>query len=329
MSFDSPWAFILLLAPVAAEWLWRRERTGRPAFSLSRWNGPDFVQGSARRTFAATARNALAAMGFVLLVMAAAGPSRVERSVLFLARGADIVFALDASPSMGAKDLRPDRFGAASMIIGRFTEEERNEAVGIVAFGSEAVLVCPPTTDYAVVRSRLAQVVPGELGDGTAVGTGLAVAVRHAASSRGGEKRVVLVTDGENNAGAIAPEAAAALALENGIAVTVIGVGSRGEVPVEYADPETGERFGGTYLSAFDEDRLRALAASTGGSYMNAADDAGVERAFAGLSSSVPVAERRRQASRRVSAAPAWFAAACALLFAGWLVERVFLGSLS
>ncbi len=328
MSFDRPWLLVLLAAPVLAEFLWRRERPGRPGFALARWKATDRGGGPSRSALAARVRDVLALAGYALLVAAAAGPSRLERAVVFLERGADVVFAIDASPSMGAKDLRPDRFRAASALVERFMAEERNEAVGVVAFGSEAALVCPPTADYAVVRARLSSVRPGELGDGTAIGSGLAVAVRHAASARGTAKRVILVTDGENNEGSVTPETAAALALARGIPVTVIGAGSRGEVPVEYEDPETGERSVGTYASSFDEERLRALAASTGGDYLNAADDEGIDRAFERLSKSLPAASRKRLTARKYSVAPAWFAAACLLLSASWIAGRLFLGRL-
>jgi Ca-activated chloride channel family protein len=229
--------------------------------------------------------------------------------LLYLNRGNVVFLVVDVSPSMAAGDFSPDRLSAARALIKVFLASRRNEAVGLVAFGGEAALLCPPTLDYATVTRRLESLKPGMLGEGTALGAGIGVAAAHGLSpprdppSVSGlfrERHIVVLTDGESNAGAIAPLAAASIAREAGFVVSIVGVGSDGEVPLNYVDPGTGSRRSGVYVSGFDRGALEAIAARGGGGYYDAVDGPALVSAFARISErSLSLSRTRSVATER------------------------------
>ena len=179
LAFEHPFllAFLLLIPAFIALRRFLRGRGVR--FPIAVYRGPVFSGTSAFSRFLDFCRRGLLWFGFALAVVAAAGPARVERHLLYLSRGNEVIFALDISPSMAASDFVPTRLEAAKSIIALFLSERRNETVGLVAFGGEAALVCPPTLDYEALRRRLADLQPGALGEGTAIGSGLGTAVAH------------------------------------------------------------------------------------------------------------------------------------------------------
>jgi Ca-activated chloride channel family protein len=130
------------------------------------------------------------------------------------------------------------------------------------------------------------------LGKGTAIGMGLAVAALHLKGSSAQEKIVILLTDGENNAGEITPESAAEIAGSLGIKIYAIGVGGEGDVPGEYRDPETGKTFRGIFSGTYDEELLRKIAETTGGRYYSASTPGALETVFRSIDS-LEVTEKR------------------------------------
>jgi Ca-activated chloride channel homolog len=283
LVFERPWALSLLcLAPAllaASAYL----RARGAAFPLSGGEGRAFPAAPLLFRLARRARGLALGLGLAFVVLAAAGPELVSKRLLYLGRGNEAMIVLDLSPSMAASDFSPTRLGAAKAIIGDFLATRRNETVGLVAFGNEAALVCPPTTDYRAIASRLESLEPGLFGDGTAIGAGIATAVAHAARSSAPERQLILLTDGENNAGSMDPAAAMRAAARFGISLSVIGVGSPGEAPVTYVDPATGQKRKGIYRSSFDAAALESLTRSVGGSYYGAENRAALGSAFAAL----------------------------------------------
>ena len=164
-SFDNPLAFLLVLA--LPGWLFLRARAlrrgGSLRFPLDEAAGRRFEGPSGFRKAASRGALVLGILAWLGLVVAAAGPQSVERRTVFPNRGDDVMFALDLSPSMGARDVEPDRLSAAKTLLELFLREDRADSVGIVGFGREAALLCPPTTDYAALRERLARAKPGAL----------------------------------------------------------------------------------------------------------------------------------------------------------------------
>ena len=220
-------------------------------------------------------------IGVLFLLAAAAGPHLSYNEVVWLNRGADIIFVLDVSPSMAALDMNGrSRMETARDLVRDFTLRRPSDSLGLTAVGEEAVLLVPLTTDRESFFSRLDSIMIGELGDSTALGMGLGIAALHIANSTAPRRVVVLITDGENNAGAVHPETAASLLADMGISLWVIGVGSGGMVAIDYVDPVTRSRRTGTFDSRYDTESLISLARKGGGVWIPAASAEAFSLAF-------------------------------------------------
>ena len=207
-------------------------------------------------------------LAFVFLVVSIANPCRMRREKIFTSRGSDFIFVLDCSPSMAAKDIdNKTRFQAAKEVIENLSFRLHGNSFGLVAMAEEAALLVPPTTDATYFIKRLNLLEIGELGDGTAIGLGISSAVYHLINSTAKQKCIILITDGENNAGSVSPITAAELAKENSLQLAVIGVGTKGSVPIEYIDSTTGKMYSGYLESDFDERKLSLLAQIADGEF--------------------------------------------------------------
>ena len=220
-------------------------------------------------------------LGAFLLILCAASPEIRITKTVWQNRGADILFVLDISPSMAALDMDgQSRYNAARKLLKNFCERRPSDSIGLVAVGNDAAILIPPTSDREVIAGRLESLRLGELGDGTALGTGLATAVYHLEKSAAPRRAVVLISDGENNAGAIHPNTAAKMLAEADISFWVIGIGSGGEVPIDYTDPSTRIRRTGLYDSHYDTDSLKKIALAGNGTWIQAASADALEAAF-------------------------------------------------
>ncbi len=264
-----------------------------------------------------------------MLIIALAGPEIVEQEELHLSRGIDIIIVLDQSLSMGVQDYPPvNRFEMARQVIQRFVRNRKGDSIGLVSFGSQAVLRCPPTADYDWLLQRLDELRIRELGDDTAIGMGLAVATLHLTDSTAAERVILLLTDGDDNAGEIRLETAMKLAADHGIRVYLIGVGKQGEFPIHLTDPETGVSTAGTVITHFDEERYRTLAEAIGGRFWEAASPGTLEAVFRTVDSLEKV---ERQVSVQVRSRPlhrpAVIIGALILMFV-YVVRRLFMEEL-
>lgn len=214
---------------------------------------------------------ALEVLAIVLLVVALARPQSSNSWQTYTSEGIDIVLALDVSGSMLARDFTPDRLEAAKEVATKFILERPQDKIGLVIFAGESFTQCPLTTDQAVLVNLLRDVKSGMIEDGTAIGLGLANAVNRLKDSPAKSKVVILLTDGVNNRGAVAPATAAELARTYGIRVYTIGVGTYGEAPYPVPTP-----FGVQLQNVpveIDEEVLQQIAALTGGKYFRATDN--------------------------------------------------------
>ena len=277
LIFTRPALLLLILALVPLIYLrhfWKG-RGGRIPFPATAGDASVFQAAAAGKSFGGRLLTAAASVFFwaalAAAVVAAAGPARVQRKEVYLNRGADILFVVDESPSMAAQDIEPgNRFEAAKKLIRSFIEGRKNNHIGLITFGKEASLQVPPTKDYTFLFSRLEELRPGRLGDETAIGLGLGVACAHLQYSTAPKRVVILLTDGENNAGEVSPLQAARVAAAIDTVVYTCGIGRQGETTVEYTDPETGETVKGLFTSFYDEALLRDIAAATGGLFFAA-----------------------------------------------------------
>jgi Ca-activated chloride channel family protein len=266
--------------------------------------------------------------GVLLLAAAASGPVVKTTETLWLNRGADILFALDTSPSMAGIDMDgKSHFDAARRLIRAFAESRPSDAIGLVAVGNDAALLVPPTADREALFSRLESLRIAELGDGTALGMGIAVAALHLEKSAAPRRAVVLVTDGENNAGAVHPETAAAMLPGRGISLWVMGLGSGGEVPIDYVDPATRMRRTGTFESRFNAESLAALCRAGEGTYLPAPSAEALAAAFGRLDEGELIIGRSGLFTRRKPCHIPFIAGALAILAAVQWIRGLFLGA--
>jgi Ca-activated chloride channel homolog len=204
-----------------------------------------------------------------LLILGLARPQLQNTVVERNAEGIDIMMVLDLSTSMRAEDLKPNRFDAAKRVATQFVDKRTSDRIGIVVFAAESFTVCPPSLDYELIKKLLLDVKMGVVEDGTAIGMGLANAVNRLKDSKATSKVIILLTDGQNNAGEIDPVTAADLAKSYGIRVYTIGAGTRGTAPYPIDDPIFGRRYQNVKVD-IDEDMLTKIAQLTGGKYFRA-----------------------------------------------------------
>ncbi len=212
------------------------------------------------------------AVAFVLFIVALARPEKVSSEKEYETKGVDIVIAFDLSGSMLAEDFKPEnRFVVAKQEATKFIRGRENDRIGLVVFARKAFTQCPLTLDYEVLIQLLQELQIGMISDGTAIGLGLAQAVNRLRASDAKSKVIILITDGENNAGNIDPITAAELAKTFGIKVYTIGVGRGGLVPFPVNDPLFGKRYVQAEVN-IDETTLKRIADITGGLFFRARD---------------------------------------------------------
>jgi Ca-activated chloride channel family protein len=206
-----------------------------------------------------------------LIIIALARPQTSENGSSSTTRGIDIVLALDISGSMLAQDFNPDRIAAAKDVAANFINDRPNDRIGLVIFAGESFTQSPLTTDRATLLNLLSRVQVGVVEDGTAIGNGLATSVNRLRESDAASKVIILLTDGVNNTGQIAPVTAAEIAQSLGIKVYTVGVGTRGNAPYPAQDA-----WGNVTMVSMpveiDEQILTDIASTTGGKYFRATD---------------------------------------------------------
>lgn len=214
---------------------------------------------------------ALRVLTIVLIIIAIARPQSTLSWKNEESEGIDIVLALDISSSMLARDFQPDRLEAAKDLAIQFIAGRRNDRIGLVVFSGESFTQCPLTTDHMVLINLFRDIKSGMIEDGTAIGMGLATSVSRLKDSDAKSKVIILLTDGVNNRGAIAPVTAAELAQTFGIRVYTVGVGTEGMAPYPVPTP-----FGTQIRNMpveIDEEILQKIAQNTGGEYFRATDN--------------------------------------------------------
>lgn len=222
----------------------------------------------------------LRAVIFFLLIAALARPSGISSDKEYQTHGVDIMIALDISGSMLAEDFQPEnRAYVAKQEAIKFIQGRENDRVGLVVFSKKAFTQCPLTLDYRILIELLSEIRVGMIADGTAIGMGIATAVNRLRDSNAKSKVIILITDGENNAGNIDPITAAELAKSFGIKAYTIGVGRGGMVPFPVDDPLFGKRYVQANVE-IDETTLKRIADITGGLFFRARDPQGLSEIY-------------------------------------------------
>ena len=272
MQFAHPYLlWILILVPLLVAYYVWRQRQGGASIRISSVAGLQ----RAPKTLRYWLRHlpfALRIVAFGLLVVALARPQKVEVDAHTSSEGIDIMLAVDVSGSMLARDFKPDRITAAKEVATSFISDRTGDRIGLAAFAGEAYTVCPLTTDKSTLQTLVGRIRSGLLQDGTAIGNGLATSVNRLRESEAKSKVIILLTDGVNNCGEIAPLTAAEIAEAQGIRVYTIGVGTEGMAPYPAYDM-FGEMTFVNQKVEIDEETLEQIAEMTGGRYFRATDN--------------------------------------------------------
>lgn len=323
MTLAHPLALLVLLALPAA-WFLRRSATLRGALGL-----PDLAPARAagRPSLAALLPTTLRGLGLTLAILALAGPEMPPSDPVYQGRGVDIMLAVDLSESMAAMDMRQadrtvTRLEAVAEAAARFAAARPGDRIGLIAFGSRAYTVIPPTTDRDVLTQALSRLEVGAAGRKTAMGDALGLAVKRLAQGPGLSRVAVVFGDGRSNTGEVDPESAAQAAAAHGVRVFSVGVGNDAPAAFLVNHPLLGRQV--VYEKApVDVEALAAMARLGGGEFFRAEDAAGLAKAQAAIDALAPsdiVAVPRES----VSLAPGLVALAVGLLtgFAGLAATR-------
>ena len=273
MSFAQPQFLLLLLLLPALAWL--KGKVGfQPAFLYSSVQLVRGIMGITRSRAGAVLLK-LRWLALILFILALARPQRGEGEAKLTASGIDIVVALDLSGSMSSEDFelkgrRVNRLAIAKDVLEQFISRRPNDRIGLVAFARDAYIAAPLTLDHDFLQQNLERLeiaTPDK--DGTAIGSALGAALNRVREIKSKSKIVILMTDGQNNAGKVPPLTAAEAAETLGVKVYTIGVGTRGMAPMPYTDPFGRKRYAQQPVD-IDEETLQKISARTGGKYYRA-----------------------------------------------------------
>jgi len=285
LEFAWPWVFVALPLPWLAARLLPRapQAAGRalrlPFYAQIALAAKHVDSGSGRW------RLLLAVLAWLLLVFAAGRPQYLGEPVPIPLEGRELMLAVDISGSMEAEDMIlgnrvTDRLTAVKAVAGDFIERRVGDRLGLILFARNAYVQTPLTHDRATVKTLLYEAAIGLAGKETAIGDAIGLAIKRLREQQAGNRVLVLLTDGANTTGAVAPLKAAALATKEGVRIYTIGIG---------ADPARG--FFGSAMrgSALDESTLQAIAAETGGRYFRARDIRDLRQVYSLLDQLEPV----------------------------------------
>jgi Ca-activated chloride channel family protein len=212
-------------------------------------------------------------LSLIFLLLAIARPQSSYDESKVTTEGIDIVIAIDLSASMLAHDFKPNRIEAAKQTALEFIDGRPNDRIGLVVFAGESFTQCPVTIDHAIVKNQLRAIKNGLLEDGTAIGMGLATSLQRLKDSESKTKVIILMTDGVNNRGIIDPATAADIAVQMGVRVYTIGIGTNGQAYTPVAMDAQGNLIYDYAPVEIDEALLRNISAKTGGRYFRATDN--------------------------------------------------------
>jgi Ca-activated chloride channel family protein len=278
-EFVYPWLLPLLIVPPLI-WFYRFWRSRDDEVSLRLPSTKSFAGLRSWRSTVRPFLPLLRVLALCALIVALARPRLDLSEESVTAEGIDIVLTMDLSTSMGATDFAPNRLEVAKLVARDFVSRREFDRIGLVVYAGEAYTKSPLTVDKEIIDRFIAELQMGEITDGTAIGTGLATAVNRLKESESASKIIILLTDGENNAGYHSPELAAELAKEYGIRVYTIGVGS-GQETLMPSSPIGGGRY--TFKptrGTVDDKLLGFIAETTNGRYFRARDTEELESIY-------------------------------------------------
>ncbi len=272
MTFAHPYFLLLLLLLPVLAWL-QGKRGQNSAFLYSSVQLVKPLSGL-KRSRAGRMLLILRWLSLALFIIALAQPRLIKGESSSRASGIDIVVAVDLSSSMAAEDFelnnkRVNRLAIAKDVLHKFIDNRPADRIGLVAFAGRAYIASPLTLDHDFLRQNLDRLYLGMIEDRTAIGSGLASALNRLRDLKSKSKIVILMTDGQNNAGKVPPLTAAEVALTLKVKVYTIGVGTRGTAPTPYVN-QFGQKAYQQVPVDIDEETLTKMADRTGGKYFRA-----------------------------------------------------------
>ena len=305
---------LLLLIPMIGWYIWKLCKS-QASLQVSSSEAFDAPGATSWKVYLRHVPFILRMAAVAVLIIILARPQSTNSWQNTSTEGIDIVLAMDISSSMLAQDLKPNRLEASKDVAASFINGRPNDNIGLVVFAAESFTQCPLTTDHTVLLNLFKDIQPGIIQDGTAIGLGLANAVSRIKDSQAKSKVIILLTDGVNNAGEIAPVTAAEIAKTFGIRVYSIGVGTQGMAPYPFQTA-----FGVQYQDIpveIDEATLKQVAATTGGQYFRATDNASLKEIYSEIDKMEKTKISVQQYSKKQEEYKNW----ALLLFALLLVE--------
>jgi len=281
LRFERPWAALLLLA-VPMVWFGRVwvQRLSRPRLQFSRTAALRIPEASWRSRLA-DLPGALRAVAVALLVVGLAGPQSIHARDTAEVSGIEIILTLDMSRSMEAADIRPTRFKATKSVVREFINRRPNDRIGAVVFGIDAYTLLPLTTDREALRTALRGLQLDQIdGRGTAIGNAVGVSLNRLKRSRAKSKVMILLTDGESNAGNVSPSQAADLARAMGVKIYPILMGVSEAARVQRGTGVFGRALFGTGNYPVNPELLDEMAEKTGGEFFLVSDREALEQSF-------------------------------------------------
>ncbi len=320
IQFEWPWLLLALPLP----WLLRRFLAPAPPPRDAALRVPNLGDFAFEANTLSRARRGwrllwcVALMAWLALILSAMRPLWLGDPVDLPVSGRDLLLAVDLSGSMDEEDFEirgrtVNRLTATKWVAGDFIARRIGDRIGLILFGEQAYLQAPLTFDRTTVRTLLDEAVIGLAGKATAIGDAIGLAVKRLREKKSGDRVLILLTDGANTAGAVAPQEAAELAAKEGLRIYTIGVGAdamlvRNLFGLRRINP----------AADLDEDTLRAIAETTGGKYFRARDTQELEEIYRLLDKLEPAASDPRQF--RPQTTLFHWPLLCALLLSGALV---------
>ena len=305
---------LLLLIPMIGWYIWKLCKS-QASLQVSSSEAFDAPGATSWKVYLRHVPFVLRMAAIAVLIIILARPQSTNSWQNTSTEGIDIVMAMDISSSMLAQDFKPNRLEASKDVAASFINGRPNDNIGLVVFAAESFTQCPLTTDHTVLLNLFKDIQPGIIQDGTAIGLGLANSVSRIKDSQAKSKVIILLTDGVNNAGEIAPVTAAEIAKTFGIRIYAIGVGTQGSAPYPFQTA-----FGVQYQNIpveIDEPTLKQIAATTGGQYFRATDNTSLKEIYSEIDKMEKTKISVQQYSKKQEEYKNW----ALLLFALLLVE--------
>lgn len=266
-TFSNPLAFLLLsFFPLYAFSRLAGLKTLHFKFAILNWKTEQQFQ----KNFMLKLVRAFFMLAIFFTIISLSGPELRYKKHLFFDNDATIMFVIDVSPSMSIKDMdvngkKESRLEVAKKCVNNFVDANENICVGLTLFASESSLLIPETINHKVFVERLKSIELGCLGEGTALGNGLATALLH--SSKNKNSYFIVLTDGENNSGIINPLSVAKIIADRKIHFYLIGIGTEGQAKITFTNRSESKTYSGISNKSFDEARLKDLALHANGYY--------------------------------------------------------------